>query len=183
MTSSQAKIWFTSDLHFYHKKILEYCPNRDFLNVEEHNSAIIRDWCRKVKHNDEVWVLGDFSFGNVNQTEELLRMLPGRIHMLPGNHDSNWFKKLKNKGTLERVEFHPWLINRGFNKKRYYLCHYPLEEWAGSRKGKKLHFHGHTHNNGRIIHNRIDVGWDLHNGLISLERLLEKLKEQNNRIQ
>ena len=40
---SPNKIWFTSDTHFYHNKIVEYCQ-RPFASVEEMNEELIARW-------------------------------------------------------------------------------------------------------------------------------------------
>ena len=53
--------WFTSDTHFGHKNIIEYCK-RPFSSVEQMNEMLIKKWNNKVKVDDIVFHLGDFSF-------------------------------------------------------------------------------------------------------------------------
>ena len=61
--NSKTKIWFTSDTHFFHNNIIDYCK-RPFVNAEEMNEYIIKQWNSVVKPQDEVYHLGDFAFGN-----------------------------------------------------------------------------------------------------------------------
>ena len=46
-----ANIYVTSDTHFNHKNIIEYC-NRPYSSVEEMNKAIIDNWNSVVKDED-----------------------------------------------------------------------------------------------------------------------------------
>ena len=58
-------IWFTSDLHFNHKRIIEYEPTtRPFASVEEMNETLIKNWNSVVQPEDTVYVLGDFIMGS-----------------------------------------------------------------------------------------------------------------------
>ena len=54
-------IWFTSDLHLGHVNVLQF-QNRPFADIDEMNEALIANINAKVKKNDELWILGDFSF-------------------------------------------------------------------------------------------------------------------------
>ena len=74
-------IYFISDIHFYHEKIIEYA-NRPFKDIEEMNNTLIDNWNKKVKLKDEVYILGDFSFGNKEQTLDLLDKLNGRKYLI-----------------------------------------------------------------------------------------------------
>ena len=92
-------IYFISDTHFYHKKIIKYV-NRPFKDVEEMNNTLINNWNKRVKHKDEVYILGDFSFGNKEQTLDLLNKLNGRKYLIKGNHD----RVVKDKEVASRFE-------------------------------------------------------------------------------
>ena len=71
-------IYFISDTHFYHEKIIEYA-NRPFKDIEEMNNTLIDNWNNRVKHKEEVYNLGDFSFGNKGQTLDSLEKLNEKI--------------------------------------------------------------------------------------------------------
>lgn len=49
------KIFFTSDLHFGHKNIIQY-DQRPFSSVDEMDAALIERWNRKVSPEDLVYV-------------------------------------------------------------------------------------------------------------------------------
>lgn len=51
--------YFTSDEHFDHVKIIEYC-NRPFSSVYEMNNFMIEQWNNIVNDRDTVYVLDDF---------------------------------------------------------------------------------------------------------------------------
>ena len=41
-------------------------------DIDAMNDYMVRKWNRKVKHNDEVVIIGDFSWGNAEETNKLL---------------------------------------------------------------------------------------------------------------
>ena len=79
------KYFFTSDTHFGHKNIIEYCQ-RPFKSVEEMNEKIIENWNKVVSPEDTVFHLGDFVFRG--KKREFLHKLNGKVIWLKGNHDS-----------------------------------------------------------------------------------------------
>lgn len=78
------KKYVISDLHFNHKKILEYC-GRPFKTVEEMNQTIINNWNDIINEDDVVYVLGDFCFGNKEMLKEITSQLKGRKILVLGN--------------------------------------------------------------------------------------------------
>lgn len=57
-------IWFTSDLHFFHDRILEFHPKRKELfgdTVEKAKEAMIQLWNSRVNKKDTVYILGDLA--------------------------------------------------------------------------------------------------------------------------
>lgn len=53
-------IYFTSDLYFYHDKIIKHTGG-PFANSEIVNKRLIVKWNNKVNANDEVYILGDLT--------------------------------------------------------------------------------------------------------------------------
>ena len=63
------KEFITSDLHYFHKNILEFSEKRSvFDDVADMNDSLITEWNSKVGYNDTIYHLGDFS----DSLEELL---------------------------------------------------------------------------------------------------------------
>ena len=90
--------YFTSDTHFFHKKVIEYC-NRPFRDVEQMNEYLVYAWNTVVMEQDAIVnFVGDFSFGTTDQTKEIFGRLKGRKRLIVGNHDKsrtkNWWRNL-----------------------------------------------------------------------------------------
>ena len=47
--------------------------HRGFASVEEMNETMIEKWNARVRKKDEVVIIGDLSFGSVQETNELVR--------------------------------------------------------------------------------------------------------------
>lgn len=79
-------IFFTSDLHFFHNNVIEFCK-RPYGSVEHMNEELIKNWNTVVGERDHIYILGDISFGKDAQTQEVLDRLKGIKHLIVGNHD------------------------------------------------------------------------------------------------
>lgn len=84
-------IWFTSDTHFGHENMLRLA-DRPWSTVGRMNDAMVASINSKVAADDELYILGDFSFKmTVQDAYELRKSIAcKRIHLLPGNHDKDW---------------------------------------------------------------------------------------------
>lgn len=92
--------WITSDLHFFHKNIINFC-NRPFNSVDEMNEKLIDEWNSKVKEDDWIYHLGDFAFCGHNKVLDLFSKLNGNILLIEGNHDAENFSKIFGVKQLE----------------------------------------------------------------------------------
>ena len=79
-------IYFTSDLHFWHKNAIIY-THRPFEIVEEMNEKLIECWNKTIQKNDEVYILGDVTMVRPGRATEIITRLKGRKYLLMGNHD------------------------------------------------------------------------------------------------
>jgi calcineurin-like phosphoesterase family protein len=143
-------IWFTSDTHFNHFRIIEY-TNRPFSSAEEMTETLIRNWNACVKPDDTIYHLGDVGFGQVNHVVNVMRRLAGHKFLIIGNHDHRNLKDPMFHSCFEWVKDY-YELNA--EKKRYILFHYPILSWNG-RNHQSLHLSGHEHG-------RVDKYTDLH---------------------
>ena len=128
--------WWTSDTHLGHKNIITYCK-RPFKDVEQMNEMIIKKWNNKVKDDDTVFHLGDFSFrGGYHQFR---RRLNGSIILLAGNHDEDSFSVIKDitikHGGKEFYLTHVPPINQ---VKDFCLCGHVHNKWKSQKRGNKI---------------------------------------------
>lgn len=161
-------IWFTSDQHFSHSNIIDYC-NRPFDDVNEMNEEIIDRHNEVVGPNDTVYNLGDFAFFRNADITEWIDLLNGKQVFIKGNHD----KWLGADELPQILEITPRVKNG--HKQKVIMCHYPLASWNGSFHGS-IHVFGHCHGNYEPKGKSLDVGvdcWDFYP--VSLEQIEEKL--------
>jgi calcineurin-like phosphoesterase family protein len=146
------QIFFTSDLHFGHKNIIEFCQ-RPFDSVEAMDKGLIRAWNKRVEADDTVYVLGDFAFESGVKAKAMLSQLAGRKILIRGNHDrsNDW----AGEGWAEVHD--ALMVDVGSNA--FYLHHYPLRDWPGKWRGV-FHLYGHVHGNLEPIPGSMDVGVD-----------------------
>lgn len=145
-------LYFTSDLHFGHKNILKFQPNRQFSSIEEMDSYIIdNSWNKTVNDNDKVFFLGDFSWYKEDRINLIFDQLKGEKYIVRGNHDKKDYKIFKNQKDYMEI----WVDDQFI-----VLCHYPIFEWNKKHYGAWM-LHGHVHGRKLGIEGRIvDVGID-----------------------
>ena len=101
------KTWITSDTHWGHTNIMNFCPvtRARFKNdVNYMNEKMVLEWNEKVSSEDLVYILGDVAFLPAQKATEYMRRLNGRKILIEGNHD----RKLLNDPSFRRefVEVH-----------------------------------------------------------------------------
>ena len=173
---------FTSDLHFFHKKIIDFTGRPT--TFEELSSWIITQCNSKIPVSGSTVIhMGDMFFSCTNEEAvEVLSSLNGDWWFILGNHDNpskietviNTVNKLK--GTNHRCLgwYHKLLVKQAspiqghkMYKKLLILCHFPIEDWDSKHHGSAM-IHGHVHGGGSshdgtgisCIPNRFDVGID-----------------------
>ena len=84
--------YYISDCHFGHLNVLRF-DKRPFKNIDENDSELIRRWNERVTDEDDVYILGDFSWCGPTRTTHILQQLKGRKHLIRGNHDSRFLNR------------------------------------------------------------------------------------------
>lgn len=180
-------VWFTADLHLDHHNIIEY-SKRPFSGVAEMRRALMENWNARVKPEDRVYILGDFTMGTPEFAKRCLAQLNGEKYLIVGNHD-----RIKTEARGLEAGFHwtgkwlqyqlgPYLVT---------LSHYPYcndmeklgraDKFADKRpvdKGSWL-LHGHCHTAWKVKGRQVNCGVDVWNyAPVSQEELIAFIKEQ-----
>lgn len=205
------KVFFTSDHHHGHMKILEYC-NRPYSNINDMTESLIKQWNSQVKAQDKVYFLGDFSL-NKKWSAEIVPKLNGYKVLMPGNHDAcfkfppkgNTFAEIEgaNRRHIRACgeylnhgwkEIHQTLEITLKNKQRVLLSHLPYvpkenedldKRYIGLRPEDNGLFLlcGHLHGKFKKNNNMIDIGIDAWNlKLVSEDDIIKLIKDKRSYI-
>lgn len=138
--------YYISDLHFFHENVLRF-DSRPYSSIEEMNKNLVENWNDTIKQGDEIYFLGDFSFGKNPQTIDIIRNLSGIKYLVKGNHDGRYLKDIQFKnlwnGIFDIFEVDDTVDNRPVH---ITLCHYPILSFKGRYRENFFHFYGHIHN-------------------------------------
>lgn len=178
------RLWYTSDLHLFHKNIPLYqrhtrldSQGLPYLTWHQDNETgkdieiatpsdlermhqdLVSNWNAVVAPGDTVMVLGDLAMGGAQHSIDVIRIvnsLNGRKYAVPGNHDTY----VLDLG-FQDFEWLPPLAEIQVGKQLVVLCHYPLLVWNRSHRGS-WNLHGHSHHSLPIDtgFKRLDVGID-----------------------
>jgi len=146
--------WLTADHHFGHRNILEF-TSRPWKTVDQMEVGLMEKWNERVKEEDEVYVIGDFSFNDRWETNRILRGLKGTKHLVMGNHDGTVGRNLGIEGWGS--------VNKMMEVDGVVLMHDALW-WAarnGWQRGWPKMFCGHVHESWKVCWGRfVNVGVD-----------------------
>lgn len=149
-------IYFTSDTHYNHKNICKGTTSweginrtRNFDTLEQMNDAIVSGINLCVKSEDELWHLGDWSFGGLKSVYDFKdKLICKNIHLVFGNHDQHIEdnKDLgdyypSTQGLFSSVQYYKELKVNGVH---IILSHYAHRVWNKSHKGSIM-LYGHSH--------------------------------------
>ncbi|CAN5508916.1 metallophosphoesterase [soil metagenome] len=196
--------YFTSDLHLGHHNILGY-TDRPFATTDDMAEHLIDRWSQVVADDDEVWLLGDLAMGRIDESLPLVGRLPGRIILVPGNHDRCWsgIRYTRNGArNAERVQF--WrekYLESGIDEivdgpctleldgTPVRLSHFPFRGGGDHTAEERYTEHrlidtggwllcGHVHHLFRVSGRQINVGIDAWGGDLVPEHTLTELIAQ-----
>lgn len=126
-----AKIYLTTDTHFEHKGIEEYCGR-----PSDYNELLLADMA-KLRECDLLIHLGDFAFARLPYwVETYLKNSPCKKWIILGNHD----KKPPMWWVGKGFDFAGNYVELEYQGKRVALSHQPVEN------PKVPTIHGHWHN-------------------------------------
>ncbi|MDO5406591.1 MAG: metallophosphoesterase family protein [Eubacteriales bacterium] len=136
-------IYYISDTHFGHANIIRHC-SRPFYNVKEMDNAMISSWNRRVNSEDTVYILGDLMFRSAIEPTVYLERLPGKKHLILGNHDPSWMKKGDYSRFFESVSERSVIQD---NSRSITLIHDPVQAMDDFERDSEWLVYGHIHNN------------------------------------
>lgn len=160
------QIFFTSDLHLGHARVIEL-GGRPYQTAEEMDEDLVARWNLRIRPGDTAFILGDVSFRSAAETAALLRQMNGSKVLVPGNHDSKLLKSKEFltcfthvKNLLEIKVQDPDAHN---GRQRIVLLHFAMRVWHQNHRGA-WHLYGHSHGNLEDDWGKsMDVGTDTHN--------------------
>ena len=130
-------VFFTSDLHFGHKNLIEGLRK---MSAEESDNLIISNWNKIVHKKDIVYVLGDITMESPKLIEQYLSQLKGTIRIVGGNHDT-----IKCCKVFQELK----IPVMGALKYKGFICtHIPIH--PSQMEYTKGNIHGHIHLPGEI---------------------------------
>lgn len=126
-----SRVFFTSDLHFGHRKL---CTELRGMSADESAELILGRWNSLLNDDDQVFILGDISMSHPREVE-CLRYLHGRKTVIGGNHDTPkcaWVMQDLGIPVLGCYEY-----------KDFILTHIPVHPLELTRYRGNIH--GHVH--------------------------------------
>lgn len=177
--TTEQNVWVMSDLHIGHDKEFIY-KKRGFQSIEEHNQTLIENIKACVGEKDDFYILGDLTLGDLDAAAAWLRQIPGHVHVILGNHD-----------TDRRIEFYEslgWDVQFAtvirYGKQRFYLSHYPTDTYNTGEDKLSLatvNLYGHTHQDWSWCEDQpfaFCVCPEAHDNYpLSLQEIIEGIKE------
>jgi calcineurin-like phosphoesterase family protein len=174
-------IFFTSDWHIGHKRVIEF-DNRPFKDLEDMHESLIRNYNSTVPPNGICYFLGDVGLCKGEEVSKVINRLHGTKVLILGNHD-------KNIHAMYKAGFDV-VLNAGIfyiGNKRFSMSHCPLpgipredvsnmrgakegENWHGEFKNTMFtnhdltvdfHLHGHIHSDNNVKPRSTDRQYDV----------------------
>ncbi|MFT8395311.1 hypothetical protein [Propionibacterium sp.] len=187
-------VWFTADPHFGHAKVAHM---RGFADPQAMNGEICQTWRRQVGPDDAVYLLGDIADSDPHEALAVLATLPGRKHLVAGNHDD---VHPLHDTRFAHADMHAWLeVFETITTFRLMkiegvpvlLSHFPYAAWGDGlfRDGARYDqfrlpdlgtalLHGHTHGAERAHGHSFHIGWDAWHELVPEQSVAAWLRSE-----
>lgn len=175
-------IYFTSDWHIGHDKDFIF-KARGFNSIEEHDTAILLHCNEIVGPEDELYILGDLAMGGDEKEWNRVynQLVCQNVHYIQGNHDTDRKMDLYDGYGFN---FHGYADMIKYQKKAFYLSHYPT--MVGNKGDKKFlwNLSGHTHSKNKFEYSQYriyNVAVDAHNCYpVSIESIIKDINKYTN---
>lgn len=149
-------IWFISDTHFGHTRLLE-SPERQglFRDIEDMDARIIDGINMMVRPNDELYHLGDFCWNAPRAGHYRARLKVRKLHVIRGNHDRPSLSK--HCSTFQDMRCIKFRFPEQRHPVKVHMLHYPMLEWDAYHRGG-VHLYGHCHSRVEVALDRLFPG-------------------------
>ena len=134
--------FYLADSHYGHANVIKM-DGRPFYDVEEMNEKMLGIHNSIIKKNDEIIFVGDLSFMDAYDTEQLLKRMNGKKYLIKGNHD--YYLEDRN---FDRDLF-GWIkdyVELNDNRRKVCLSHFPMPFYKKQYSGNSWMLYGHLHN-------------------------------------
>lgn len=179
--------YFTSDHHFYHKNIIDFC-SRPWNNVEDMNRGLILRWNKRIKPDDEVYILGDMFFCGSVLSKEILAQLNGKKTLISGNHD--WDKLKPHRAEEFGLTIIEGNTKMMIGEREVNVSHFPYKNQGDHTDYPRYNehrieddgnwlIHGHVHHIWKQKDKMINVGVDVWDWFPVPEEDLIKMMEEH----
>jgi calcineurin-like phosphoesterase family protein len=178
-------IYFTSDEHFLHVSIIEYCQ-QPFANLKEKTAEIIKRHNELVKEEDTVYHIGDFAYDPLLSSSDIDRNLLRdykKIHkrvLVYGNHEAERYdshreiSEFYTKFGFDEVWKYITIDYKGYE---FFLCHDPSLYQPSIYD--KICICGHIHSLFRVLPDKkiFNCGVDVNNYYpVHIDEVIDTLK-------
>lgn len=137
--------FYISDTHFGHENIIKLDANngcRKFSSIEEHDNLLIENINKVVTPQDNLYFLGDISWGYAEQTIEILKQINCRnLFAIKGNHDRA-LKDGRVKKMFQGIYDYKTIQD---GNKTVVMSHFPILFYEHQHRNSIL-LYGHVHN-------------------------------------
>lgn len=149
------------------------------------NDTIIKNFNSIITEKDDLYLLGDNFLGELESGISLFNQLPGKIHLIWGNHctDNRKIAMSQCHNVVEIIGFAGMLH---YHKYHFYLSHYPTAttnfDIKKPLKARILALGGHTHSKNLFEPcGSYNVAIDAHNNMpVSIDEIIKDFKEAKN---
>lgn len=149
-------VYFASDLHLGH---LLASDMRGFNDIRDHDEAVIESLLKVDHKRAMIWILGDVAMSRSSLS--LLGELKSNLKMVRGNHD---------QFNIEEYQEYFSEIHGFLKYKNLWLSHCPIHPQEMYRCNANVHGHIHKNTNSpELPYPYINVNWDFHRGVVSLD--------------
>ena len=132
--------YYISDPHIGHENIILY-DNRPFDDLNEMHRVIIENWNSRVKHDDTVYILGDFIWLKEEEWPFYVEQFTGNKVLICGNHDPKQFSTA-TKRLFSEITNLKEIKDCGYHLT---LCHYPIPFFRAGSAENSYMLYGHVH--------------------------------------